>query len=282
MPKQLTNSKPTKVKLSDTQLIMMREAARREDRCLVAPGNLKGGAARKVAEKLIAAGLVKEIRAKPGMPAWRRDEEAARSYALKLTTAALKAVAVEKEDADKAAAKGSSAGSGVGAINTMAPVIGANAVCGAVSNEAATPVAAATDHGAAFELGPPLPATAPPRPGSKLSEVVEMLGRDKGASIEELIAATDWLPHTTRAALTGLRKRGYSIEWRREDKSTRYRLVPAMINDASAADGTGEAEGCKRAKRSCGAERSKGLERCNRFEGSASVAATAPPVGAAR
>ena len=27
----------------------------------------------------------------------------------------------------------------------------------------------------------------------------------------ELVAATGWLPHTTRAALTGLRKRGYAV-----------------------------------------------------------------------
>jgi hypothetical protein len=38
-------------------------------------------------------------------------------------------------------------------------------------------------------------------------------------------AATDWLPHTTRAALTGLRKRGYAVLMSREAKSTRYRLA---------------------------------------------------------
>ena len=51
-----------------------------------------------------------------------------------------------------------------------------------------------------------------PRQGSKLSIVIDLLGRKKGAGIEELIAATGWLPHTTRAALTGLRRRGYGIE----------------------------------------------------------------------
>ena len=30
-------------------------------------------------------------------------------------------------------------------------------------------------------------------------------------TLAELIAATGWLPHTTRAALTGLRKRGYAV-----------------------------------------------------------------------
>jgi hypothetical protein len=37
--------------------------------------------------------------------------------------------------------------------------------------------------------------------------VVGLLQRDHGATLTVLIAATDWLPHTTRAALTGLRKR---------------------------------------------------------------------------
>jgi len=39
--------------------------------------------------------------------------------------------------------------------------------------------------------------------------VIEMLSRSGGASLADLIAATGWLPHTTRAALTGLRKRGF-------------------------------------------------------------------------
>jgi Protein of unknown function (DUF3489) len=45
-----------------------------------------------------------------------------------------------------------------------------------------------------------------------------LLQRDYGATLEELIAATDWLPHTTRAALTGLRKRGYAATIDRSDK----------------------------------------------------------------
>ena len=36
--------------------------------------------------------------------------------------------------------------------------------------------------------------------------------------LSELIAATDWLPHTTRAAPTGLRKRGYAVTIDRSDK----------------------------------------------------------------
>ena len=71
-------------KLNDTQLVMLSAAAQRSDRCLVAPPNLKESAARRMADKLIAAGLVKEIKAKAGAPAWRRDEESGHSYALKI------------------------------------------------------------------------------------------------------------------------------------------------------------------------------------------------------
>ena len=34
--------------------------------------------------KLIAAGLVKEVKAKTGTPVWRRDEQTGQPYALKL------------------------------------------------------------------------------------------------------------------------------------------------------------------------------------------------------
>lgn len=54
--------------------------------------------------------------------------------------------------------------------------------------------------------------TAPtPQRGAKTDAVLALLQRTEGATIAELIAATGWLPHTTRAALTGLRKKGHAI-----------------------------------------------------------------------
>jgi hypothetical protein len=49
----------------------------------------------------------------------------------------------------------------------------------------------------------------------------------EGALLDKIVAATGWLPHTVRAALTGLRKRGYAIELLRESgrKSSTYRIV---------------------------------------------------------
>ena len=51
-----------------------------------------------------------------------------------------------------------------------------------------------------------------PRSGSKQAQIVEMLSNGQGATLPELEAAMDWLPHTTRAALSGLRKRGFAVE----------------------------------------------------------------------
>jgi hypothetical protein len=53
-----------------------------------------------------------------------------------------------------------------------------------------------------------------------------MLCKDNGASLDALVKATSRLPHTTRAALTGLRKRGYAVEWVfGESKDSLYRIV---------------------------------------------------------
>jgi hypothetical protein len=58
-------------------------------------------------------------------------------------------------------------------------------------------------------------AIAAPREGSKLAEVIKLLQREGSATIDQLVDAMGWLPHTTRAALTGLRKRGFEIDRRK-------------------------------------------------------------------
>ena len=73
-------------------------------------------------------------------------------------------------------------------------------------------------------------AEAPPTPAprtSKIAGVLALLGRDEGATLAELITATGWLPHTTRAALTGLRKKGHVLARSKREGATCYRLVQA-------------------------------------------------------
>ncbi len=61
---------------------------------------------------------------------------------------------------------------------------------------------------------------------TKTDRVLTLLKRKQGASIEELTKATGWLPHTARAAMTGLRKKGQTIERASVDGVSRY-SIPA-------------------------------------------------------
>jgi hypothetical protein len=65
-----------------------------------------------------------------------------------------------------------------------------------------------------------------PRTGSKLARIVDGLRQPAGASVPELMVETGWRAHTVRAALTGLRQRGFTVVRAREDESTRYRISP--------------------------------------------------------
>src|ERR1700722_12683587 len=87
-------------KLTDTQLITLSAASPREDRGVVIPPNLKGGAAQKFVAKLIELGLVDEIRARGELQVWRRDDDN-RPMALRVTKRGLKAIAVEEDPGDQ-------------------------------------------------------------------------------------------------------------------------------------------------------------------------------------
>ncbi|MEK7414566.1 MAG: DUF3489 domain-containing protein [Planctomycetota bacterium] len=70
-------------------------------------------------------------------------------------------------------------------------------------------------------------ASAPPVPITKISSVLSLLQRQDGATLNEIVEATGWLPHTTRAALTGLRKKGHAIAKERRNDVTCYRIGQA-------------------------------------------------------
>ena len=66
--------------------------------------------------------------------------------------------------------------------------------------------------------------------------MIDLLQRSDGATIPTLIEATGWLPHTTRAALTGLRKRGYAVVRERVDGGDSvYRIAGARLRMAEIA-----------------------------------------------
>jgi hypothetical protein len=61
------------------------------------------------------------------------------------------------------------------------------------------------------------------RAGTKQALLADMLQSDEGATIQQIVDVTGWLPHTTRAALTGLKKRGFEISSEKGEGVTRYR-----------------------------------------------------------
>ena len=100
----------------------------------------------------------------------------------------------------------------------------ADATAPAVADDAAAspPVATAT--------------SAPRKPQGKSATVLKLLARARGATLAEIGAPTGWQPHSTRAFLSGLRKKGMGVvrEPRRTGE-TAYRIGGPL--------GTGRAEG---------------------------------------
>lgn len=84
---------------------------------------------------------------------------------------------------------------------------------------------AAIDAGEGGAVEPPAPAAAPAPRVTKSALVLDLLRRVDGATLPELIDATGWLPHTTRAALTGLRKKGHGIERGKRGADTCYKCA---------------------------------------------------------
>lgn len=70
-------------------------------------------------------------------------------------------------------------------------------------------------------------APAPEQPKSKKNQLVELLRTKTGADVKQLTDALGWLPHTVRAALTGLRKSGVAVEKLagKDGAPTRYRIA---------------------------------------------------------
>ena len=64
-----------------------------------------------------------------------------------------------------------------------------------------------------------------PATRTKSETIQKLLTRKGGASISRLQAATDWQPHSVRAALSGLRKKGAEVTRSTNAKGiTVYRL----------------------------------------------------------
>ena len=79
------------------------------------------------------------------------------------------------------------------------------------------------------------PSSAPVKT-SKSAAIAKLLSRPRGATVDEMISATGWQPHSVRAFLSGLRKRGQAlIREERKDGRNAYRVgavATALLEDA--------------------------------------------------
>lgn len=194
-------------KLSDTQAVILSAAAQREDRnVLPLPGSLRGGAAAKVVGALLTRGLIAETATDNRTKAdaalnriWRNDEDG-RAILLQITNAGLAAIGVEPESGDSAPT-------------------GADEAPNAEPTQDAP---AEADRA---------PEARTPRTGTKQAKLIEMLRADGGATIDEIVAALDWRPHTVRGALAGALKKklGLTITSEKVDGRGRcYRIEDAV------------------------------------------------------
>lgn len=194
--------------LTDTQLVILSSAAQREDFRIELPERLHGGAAKAVLSTLLSKSLIEPL------PRDANDTDALEStdevVGYRISRNALAALGIESDPMEDA--------------EQPTEADGADPL----RSDPNEPDAPAT---AAQAL-----TSSPPRAGTKLANVIALLEYEGGASINELTAATGWLAHTTRAALTGLRKRGLIVERaKREDGTTIYRIV-AEGADATAGE----------------------------------------------
>jgi hypothetical protein len=95
-----------------------------------------------------------------------------------------------------------------------------------------------TEQTVGLSEGDPAPSQTPPeievqasRPNTKRAQLIGLLERPEGASVGEIGERLGWLPHTVRAALTGLRHAGREVS---RDKNAEgrsiYRLAPVATS----------------------------------------------------
>jgi hypothetical protein len=175
-------------KLTDIQAILLTLGAQRDDGSLLPPPDTlqnKTSPVRKAIGQLIKRTFAAEVQVTDAAKAWR--EEGDLRFGAIITEAGKQAIGISEQPSPNATGDGPK------------------------------PSDDANGEGPAVE-----PQTAP-RPASKQGMVLQMLERKEGASLDELVEATGWLPHTTRAALTGIRKRGVTFDKFKVDGVTRYR-----------------------------------------------------------
>ena len=182
-------------KLSDSQLVILSAACKRPDGSVYpVTSKLTGGALAKVLSSLLAKGLVREVRAKQGETHWRLDDDE-RPLSLKVTPAAFQAL---------------------GIVDGKAPgKAGTAAKRAKASSKPKRPA-----KGAKAKKGKPRGT----RADSKQAQLIAMLKEKKGATVDEIVKAFRWQPHTVRGAIAGALKKRLGLDVTSEKVEGRGRV----------------------------------------------------------
>jgi hypothetical protein len=181
------------------QLLVLTTAAQRPDHMVLplpSTVRVRGGAQRNLLAALLRMELVEELPVDDAALSWRSGD-AGRHHGLRLTATGLAAAGVPEELSPPPAEEG------------------------VVPDEFP---ASSGEPGAAEAPAPAAPAR---RPTGKLGEVLQAISAGTGATLSEITTITGWLPHTARAAVTGLRQRGFPIQLTEREGRKAYRLTAA-------------------------------------------------------
>ena len=191
-------------KLTDTQLVILSAAAGCQDGAVLPlPRSLKvnKAAATTVLKSLLKKGLVAERPAAADEAHWRETRDGGRT-ALVIADAGPQAIGVE---VDRKTSKQS-------------------------SSTKARPKQRSRRAEPKPSGAKPKGRTSPPavRPGTKQALLIDLLKRKKGATIEEIVEATGWQPHSVRGAISGALKKKLGLAVTSEKVRARgrvYRIV---------------------------------------------------------
>jgi hypothetical protein len=200
----MSKTQPAAAKLSDSQLVILSAATQHADGSLLPfPQSVKGAALGKVVDTLCKRKLVEERKVINGAPEWRRDEER-RPLGLFITNAGLFALGVADTEKTNPA-----------------------------QTAASMPRQRKTDAAKPRRKDTKASSAGPKRRGassqSKQDLVIQMLRRQSGVTVEEIIVKTGWQPHSVRGFFSGSVKKKLKLPLTSEvgkDGVRRYHITP--------------------------------------------------------